>query len=40
MLISNLISDLISDFGIASMLNYTINLNSINMVATDYMDRA
>ena len=24
MLISNLISDLISDFGIASMLNYTI----------------
>ena len=25
MLISNLISDLISDFGIASMVNYTIN---------------
>ena len=25
MLIPNLISDLISDFGIASMLNYTIN---------------
>ena len=32
MLVSNLISDLISDFGIASMLNHTINLNFGNKI--------
>ena len=40
MLISKLITDLISDFGIASMLNHTINLNLVcnKIYGTVYMD--